>query len=133
VLSPVMREHLSRGEEVVQEAMVEHGGAKKALATMSSLSGDDPLLDAKMAELMGGSATTSRSKGEMLPSCEGRSHGWNWRISGRGSAQPRNPSKASVEDADSSMPPWRHSSPWLGPRIEGCCALHAPRWAGVGL
>jgi hemerythrin-like domain-containing protein len=36
VLYPVMREHLSGGEEVVQEAMVEHGGAKKALATMSS-------------------------------------------------------------------------------------------------
>jgi hypothetical protein len=53
-----MRQHLSRGEELVQEAIVEHGEAKKALAAMQPLKGDDPLLDAKMAELIGVSGTT---------------------------------------------------------------------------
>jgi hemerythrin-like domain-containing protein len=68
VLYPIMQQYLPRGDELVHEATVEHAEAKKALATMTSLSGDDPLLDAKMAELIGGVRHhVKEEEGEMLP------------------------------------------------------------------
>jgi hemerythrin-like domain-containing protein len=68
LLYPVMRQHLPKGEELVQEAVVEHSEAKKALAAMKPLRGDDPLLDAKMAELIGGVRHhVKEEEREMLP------------------------------------------------------------------
>jgi hypothetical protein len=40
--------------EMVEEAHVEHQEAKDALRALVGLSGDDPLLDAKMSALIGG-------------------------------------------------------------------------------
>jgi len=53
LMYPVMRRVLDDGEELVQEAIVEHTEAKKTMAEMSGLSGEDPLLDAKMSALIG--------------------------------------------------------------------------------
>jgi hypothetical protein len=65
---PVMRRVLDKGEELVQEAIVEYTEAKKAMDEMSGLSGDDPLLDAKMAALMGGVRHhVKEEEEEMLP------------------------------------------------------------------
>lgn len=68
VLYPKMRELGGEFEEMVQEAEVEHSEAKNALRALVSLSGDDPMLDAKMAALMGGVRHhVEEEEKEMLP------------------------------------------------------------------
>jgi hemerythrin-like domain-containing protein len=53
-LYPAMEKLGGEWQELVEEAHVEHDEAKKALRAMIGLSGDDPMLDAKMAALIGG-------------------------------------------------------------------------------
>jgi len=68
LMYPVMRRVLDDGEELVQEAIVEHTEAKKAMDEMSGLSGEDPLLDAKMSALIGGVRHhVKEEEEEMLP------------------------------------------------------------------
>ena len=53
-LYPRMEKLGGEWSEMVEEAHVEHEEAKKALRALIGLSGDDPMLDAKMAALIGG-------------------------------------------------------------------------------
>jgi hypothetical protein len=53
---------------MVHEADVEHAEAKTALRAMVGLSGDDPMLDAKMSALIGGVRHhVKEEEQEMLP------------------------------------------------------------------
>jgi hemerythrin superfamily protein len=53
-LYPAMEKMGGEWLELVEEAHVEHQEAKEALRALMGLSGDDPLLDAKMSALIGG-------------------------------------------------------------------------------
>lgn len=69
VLYPKMQELGGKFEDMVTEANVEHGEAKKALTDMMGLDAEDPLLDAKMAALIGGVRHhVEEEESEMLPS-----------------------------------------------------------------
>lgn len=54
VLYPVMREELSKGTKLFEEAMQEHQEAKKAMKEMEELSPDDPEWEDKFEILMHG-------------------------------------------------------------------------------
>jgi hemerythrin superfamily protein len=53
-LYPAMEKLGGEWQELVEEAHVEHEEAKEALRALIGLSGDDPMLDAKMSALIGG-------------------------------------------------------------------------------
>jgi hemerythrin-like domain-containing protein len=68
VLYPAMKKLGGEFQEMLEEAHVEHAEAKKALRAMVGLSGDDPLLDAKMSALIGGVRHhVKEEETEMLP------------------------------------------------------------------
>jgi hemerythrin superfamily protein len=68
VLYPAMRRLGGEFGEMVHEADVEHAEAKSALRAMVGLGGDDPMLDAKMAALIGGVRHhVKEEEEEMLP------------------------------------------------------------------
>lgn len=68
ILYPRMRKLGGQFEELVREADVEHAEAKKALSELVPLKADDPLLDAKMAALIGGVRHhVKEEEEEMLP------------------------------------------------------------------
>jgi hemerythrin superfamily protein len=68
VLYPAMKRLGGEFSELVHEADVEHAEAKNALRAMIGLSGDDPLLDAKMSALIGGVRHhVKEEEEEMLP------------------------------------------------------------------
>jgi hemerythrin superfamily protein len=68
VLYPAMKRLGGEFSEMVHEADVEHAEAKNALRAMVGLSGDDPMLDAKMSALIGGVRHhVKEEEEEMLP------------------------------------------------------------------
>jgi hemerythrin-like domain-containing protein len=68
VLYPAMKKLGGEFSEMVHEADVEHAEAKTALRAMVGLSGDDPMLDAKMSALIGGVRHhVKEEEQEMLP------------------------------------------------------------------
>jgi hemerythrin-like domain-containing protein len=68
VLYPAMERLGGEFSDLVHEADVEHAEAKNALRAMVGLSGDDPLLDAKMSALIGGVRHhVKEEEEEMLP------------------------------------------------------------------
>jgi hemerythrin-like domain-containing protein len=68
ILYPAMEKLGGEFTQLVEEAHVEHAEAKKALQALEGLSGDDPLLDAKMSALIGGVRHhVKEEEGEMLP------------------------------------------------------------------
>ncbi|MGH2572442.1 MAG: hemerythrin domain-containing protein [Actinomycetota bacterium] len=68
ILYPKMRQIGGEFKELVHEAEVEHSEAKKALRALVGLSGDDPMLDAKMSALIGGVRHHAKEEEEeMLP------------------------------------------------------------------
>lgn len=68
VMYPAMKRLGGEFSEMVHEADVEHAEAKNALRAMVGLSGDDPMLDAKMSALIGGVRHhVKEEEEEMLP------------------------------------------------------------------
>jgi hemerythrin-like domain-containing protein len=68
VLYPAMEKLGGEFQQMVEEAHVEHGEAKQALQALEGLSGDDPMLDAKMSALIGGVRHhVKEEEQEMLP------------------------------------------------------------------
>jgi hemerythrin superfamily protein len=51
ILYPASREVLTRDEDIVDEAYVEHAGAKNLIAQIRDMDGDEPLYDAKVKVL----------------------------------------------------------------------------------
>ena len=48
ILYPAAREVLTKGEDIVDEAYVEHAGAKSLIAQIKTMTSDQPLFDAKV-------------------------------------------------------------------------------------
>jgi hemerythrin superfamily protein len=68
ILYPTMKQLGGEFEEMVHEATVEHAETKNALRALVGLSGDDPMLDAKMSALIGGVRHhAEEEEKEMLP------------------------------------------------------------------
>jgi hemerythrin-like domain-containing protein len=68
ILYPAMEKLGGEFQEMVEEANVEHAEAKNALRALEGLSGEDPLLDAKMSALIGGVRHhVKEEEEEMLP------------------------------------------------------------------